>query len=111
LRDLNVLTHTRQELAEHVDGIAGVVDDQNAARPQLAEVNGAGGQCGYRSGHDSDVGNERQVDDEFAAFAGAFAEDVDLAAVHLDEALGERQSDAESSLCMLEPSIQLWTHI
>ena len=52
-----------------------------------------------------------QPDDEFAAEPGPLASRFDAAAVHADEALHQRQSDAESALRSPRRAIDLHEHV
>ena len=57
------------------------------------------------------VKDQRQPDDELASHAVAVAAGLDAAAVHLDQALDEREADAQAALRFLERSINLRKHV
>lgn len=54
---------------------------------------------------------ERQTDDKFAAFIGALAAGLNAAVVHLEQPPHQRQANAESTLRLLQGTINLREHV
>ena len=71
----------------------------------------AAGRSPLRSSVACDGQDHRQADDELAAHAVTVAPGLDGAAVHLDQALDQREADAQAALRPFERPIYLGKHL
>ena len=89
----HVVAEELQEPAHSPGGVDVVINHEDARAPALG-VSGLSGRVGLRQRR----GNGGQPNDELAPLAGPLAGRYDRPAVHLGEALHERQTNAEPAL-------------
>jgi hypothetical protein len=93
VRHFDLVIVESQQLSQGLGGIAAVLDHEHAPPGNGSRNFSRLVRCGENYGRDP-----RQLCPEFAALAQSFTVRLDTAAMHFDQVLDDRKSDAETAL-------------